>query len=342
MNELWMVRAGRDSVYVDDFLDQELVAIGWDELGPVEEGEAKDQVLERYKAAYPERSVGNAQAGVSQIVRFVNEIRVGDTVVTYDRDRRSYFVGEILSDARWSPDKIPGMPRVRQVDWTHRVTRDRLRADTKNTLGAIQTLFQVNEHATEDILDKMVPMGQPEQEYEHAGDVRPRRTEGEILREQEISVELLERAEEAIEERIVRLDWEGVQELVAGVLRAMGYRATVSPRGADRGVDIFASPDGLGLEDPRIFVEVKHRPSGSVGSPQIRSFLGGRTAGDKCLYVSTGGFTKDARYEADRASVPIQLIGVTGLRRLLVDNYEQLDDKTRSLVPLRRVYVLAD
>ncbi len=38
-----------------------------------------------------------------------------------------------------------------------------------------------------------------------------------------------------------------------------------------------------------------------MGSKEIRAFLGGRKQGDKCLYVSTGGFSKDAHYEADRA-----------------------------------------
>ena len=95
-----------------------------------------------------------------------------------------------------------------------------------------------------------------------------------------------------------------MEHFVAGLLRAMGYRTTVSPTGADRGVDVFASPDGLGLEEPRVFVEVKHRRTEAMGAQALRSFLGGRTAGDRCLYVSTGGFTKDARYEADRSAVP--------------------------------------
>ena len=66
--------------------------------------------------------------------------------------------------------------------------------------------------------------------------------------------------------RIIRLQWDQVQELCAAAfVRAMGYRTTVSPRGADRGVDVFASPDGLGLEEPRIFVEVKHHPEHQYG-----------------------------------------------------------------------------
>ncbi len=128
-----------------------------------------------------------------------------------------------------------------------------------------------------------------------------------------------------------------MQELFAGILRAMGYRARVSPVGSDRGVDIFASPDGLGLEEPRIFVEVKHR-KGKMDAPEIRSFLGGRKPGDRCLYVSTGGFTKEALYEAERASVPIQLVNLQRLRELLLEYYEQLAPETRALVPLKRVY----
>lgn len=83
----------------------------------------------------------------------------------------------------------------------------------------------------------------------------------------------------------------------------------------DRGSDVFASPDGLGLEEPRIFVEVKHRPRSTMGADEIRAFLGGRRPGDRCLYVSTGGFTKEARYKAERATVPIRLVGMTDLDR---------------------------
>jgi restriction system protein len=40
-----------------------------------------------------------------------------------------------------------------------------------------------------------------------------------------------------------------MQELVAGVLRGMGYKTIVSAKGPDRGRDILASPDGLGLSE---------------------------------------------------------------------------------------------
>ena len=47
---------------------------------------------------------------------------------------------------------------------------------------------------------------------------------------------------------------------------------------------------------------------------------------------------KEAAYEADRASVPLQLVNLERLRELVLEYYEQLDPTVRALVPLRKVY----
>ena len=117
----------------------------------------------------------------------------------------------------------------------------------------------------------------------------------------------------------------------------MGYRARVTPEGLDRGVDVLASPDGLGLEQPRIKAEVKHRPKSAMGAQDIRSFPGGLREGDRGLYISTGGFTKDARYEADHANVPCTRLDLDDRVRLVVQHDEALDVDGRALVPLVRI-----
>ena len=50
------------------------------------------------------------------------------------------------------------------------------------------------------------------------------------------------------------------QDLVAALLRAMGYYTPfVAPRGKDGGIDVIAYQDPLGTESPRIQVQIKHR-----------------------------------------------------------------------------------
>ena len=70
---------------------------------------------------------------------------------------------------------------------------------------------------------------------------------------------------------------------MAGMLKAMGYCARVTPKGPDGGRDVIASPDALGLESPRIVAEVKHR-KGAMGASAVRSFIGGLRAGDRGLH----------------------------------------------------------
>ncbi len=69
-----------------------------------------------------------------------------------------------------------------------------------------------------------------------------------------------------------------------------------------------------------------------------RTLLGALRQGDKGLYVSTGSFSKEAHYEAERANVPVTLIDLDSLVDLLTSHYESLDAETRALIPLKKFY----
>ena len=60
-------------------------------------------------------------------------------------------------------------------------------------------------------------------------------------------------------------------------------------------------------------------------------------AGDRGLCVSTVGFTKEARYEADRANVPVRLLDLDAFIRHYVEAYDKTDDETRSILSLTRI-----
>ena len=63
------------------------------------------------------------------------------------------------------------------------------------------------------------------------------------------------------------------QEIVASLLRAMGYHISwIAPPGRDGGIDILAASDPLGTKPPRIKVQVK-RQSQSVDVDGLRSFM---------------------------------------------------------------------
>lgn len=335
MTTMWMVRSGRGSDRIDEFLEHGVVAIGWEQVGKLSPKMHKDELLKAFVKTYPKDREGKRNGAASQVYRFLTEIQIGDHIVTYDRERRRYVLGKVVSNYEWKPGLIDQLPNVRRVEWTQEVNRDALGTSTRNTLGAIQTLFKLSAEASNDLLQHAAVRG--EQSESPPEPTPPIEQEEEEEARATLVNETIEKADEFIEDAINALDWSQMQQLVAGVLRAMGYRTTVADAGPDRGVDIFASPDGLGLQEPRIFVEVKHR-SAQMGAKEIRAFLGGRKKGDKCLYISTGGFSKDAHYEADRADIATTLVTLPMLRKLVVDYYESLDSEAQALVPLRRLY----
>lgn len=157
---------------------------------------------------------------------------------------------------------------------------------------------------------------------------------------------IIEEAEESawseIEEELVKTNPYDFQDMVAGLLRGMGYFVDwISPPGPDKGIDIVAHSDPLGVEGPRIKVQVK-RQANRQAVDAIRGFLAVLGDTDVGIFVSTGGFTKDAEIEArGQERRRIMLLDLKKFFDLWVEHYENIPEKQRRLLPLRPVYYLA-
>ncbi len=329
MTNAWMIRSGGGSHL--ELFESGLVGIGFGMEFSLE-GMDLDELRSAYQGAHPGASIYKVGGAVGMLDRIANIIAVGDGVVTYDPGSRVYWIGKIASDYYFDAQATV-LPHRRKVDWEKRVvSRDALKKETRNSLGSVMTIFQISPDTWEDLQagdDERTNFAVPDEDE----------IKSEIAEEK---VNVIENARERLKDRIVTLEPNEMEELLAALLRAMGFRATVSPVGPDRGVDVIASPDGLGLQEPRIKGEVKHRKTTQMGAPEIRSFIGGLRPGDRGLYLSTGGFTREARYEAERANVPVTLIDLDSLARLIETNYGTFDNEGRALLPLTRIYWPAD
>ena len=276
-----MVRGEGGSLY-EAFRERGVAAVGWNQLAAhAKPGVGRKQLIALYQSVEPQAKQGTVISGASQVWRFVNDIHDGDWVVTYSPVNRLYSIGKVTGPAEHHPEwGEQGMSLVRKVQWQEQdLPRDILGTSTKNSLGSTLTLFEVPSKAAAEVLAAL--KGKPAPTVEDEAE--------EVIADPLADIE--SQALERIKDRVNELDWDDMQQLVAGILRAMGYKTQVSPPGSDRGKDIVASPDGFGFEHPRIVVEVKHR-KGQMGSQEVRSFLGGRHKDDRGLYVSTGGFNQ--------------------------------------------------
>ena len=133
------------------------------------------------------------------------------------------------------------------------------------------------------------------------------------------------------------------QKVVAGLLKGMGYHVSwISPPGPDKGIDIVAHSDPLGVEGPRIKVQVKRTPGSKVTAEALRAFMSTLGENDIGLFVASGGFTKDAEIEArQQEKRRITLLDLQDLFDLWVEHYDSIPEAERSLLPLRFVPYLA-
>lgn len=328
---MWMVRSPSGQ-YADALLSKGIVAIGWEEAGARPSGAREpEDFYEIVRETWPESKPQQVVNSGRQLFKFFREMKIGDDVATYDSSRRIYHLGVIAGDARYDPEAgLETLPNVRPVKWQAQVSRDRLSQPTRDSLGSTLTVFQPSNVAVGELkqLAKEAPSALPVDVPLIHANVE---AEDPLANAQENSREL-------VKDKLATLSWQEMQFLVAGILRAMGYKTRVSPDGRDRGKDIVASPDALGLEHPRIFVEVKHRKE-QMGAPDVRKFIRGRDpTNDRCVYVSIGGFTTEAKYEAERSRVPLALVDSDELVDLLFAYYEASDAEVRALIPLKKTW----
>jgi restriction system protein len=154
--------------------------------------------------------------------------------------------------------------------------------------------------------------------------------------------QLEDQAIDGIKQFIIQRNAYGFQDMVAALLRAMGYHTPfVSPKGKDGGIDIIAYQDPLGIQTPRIKVQVKHYPENPIAAESIRSLKGLINSGEEVgLFVTSGRFSNEAERFAREANVHIKLINGEDFISLWQEFYNKMPDEDKSLLPLQSIYFL--
>jgi len=236
----FMVRAGNDNELVDEFESRSLVAIGWEELGDVSDVQSYEEMKARFNSTdeYSEHNSRRLAQNAGQVNRFALEMEEEHLVLSYDKTEREYLIGTVTGGYEWKPGDHPlGYPHVRRVEWEDTVSRDEFTTSTKNTLGSTLTVFSLD-----DCIDEItgVLSGETPDESEDEEDTVP------------FVDEVENQADELISDILANMDPFVFEELVAAVLRAMGYHAKKTRDSQDKGVDVIASLDSLEFKSPYI------------------------------------------------------------------------------------------
>lgn len=337
MTRLWLVRLGKNGEYEQQALEDGLLRIGFGVRQDIA-GLNRENLLTLMEKLHPDDKPAKRRNFASQINQFVNVAADGDLIVCPMKTSSNVAIGRFAGPYRPGPDG--GI--LRPVAWfPTNLSRDAFKQDLRYSLGAIMTVCEISRNDAVHRVKRLIETG-----FDPGGSLasaKPGLPAADVPdNEVEAPVNLHDLARDQIEQQIASgFSGHDFTRLVAAVLEAQGYRARVSPPGKDRGVDIVAGSGRLGLESPRVTVQVK---SGKqiVDQPVLQALIGSvqDTQADHGLIVSWGGFTKDVESRRNELFFRVRLWG----RQELVDNllavYDDLPEEIGTKLPLQRIWTL--
>lgn len=317
--KLWGIHTQDEAL----FLNQNKIAIGWKNMGDLHQIPAsRENFKSKYMETYPDAKKGSIPTSSGMLYRFCHEVQIGDYVVYPSKSDRMINIGEVTSDYVYEPEQSEYV-QMRSVKWIKHIPRTAFSQGALYEIGSAMAFFAVKNYADEYIaaLDKgFKNKSAAEDEDETIGAT---------------AEDIIESTKDFILKELSRnLKGYDLEEFVANLLQAMGYRTTVSAHGGDSGIDITAYKDEL---PPRILVQVKSQDS-DIKETTIQSLKGAMREGDYGLFVTLSNYTKNAQKYLE--STPI-IRGINGaeLVDLVLKYYDLLDDRYKKILPLKMVYI---
>ncbi len=293
--------------YTDTFEKEGYIGIGWFSNNPIDwDLSNKDFLKEKYREKFPDNPNMRVNQNVGQIYRFVNEISVGDLVISPYVDNQ-LLVGVIESELYFKEDKTSPYPWRKNVIWfKEKIDRHTLSVPLQNTLRSSLTCFKVS--SSDEILVELGLLKKSDVPSYSTSD-NPSLSNFELIRK-----------------RFLELDATEFEYLVSFMLRTLGFEPTQEiGKVGDGGIDFEGVLDVSGIASINLQVQVKRYDKGIIGEKEIRNFRGALKKDFQGCFITLSSFNKKAIESAsDKQREEIQLIDGNRFTEVFIEQYEKI------------------
>jgi len=341
---VFVARAGRNGEDEDDALELGLAIIGFEEVSSLASAQDYGQILQLVRDGLPAEKPKAQVNYAGQLWAFRLSIREGDMIVL-PRKRAPEIALGIVSGP-YSHQVVRGRPRhTLPVRWVRTaVARAEFEQDLLFSFGAFLTVCNVSRNdaarRVAAVLGGARDLGYTAEPVSQTTAATHSAPHTPIAEEAPTDLEGL--LADQIRRRIQsRFAGHALAELVEAVLRAEGWSTTLSPPGRDGGIDILAGKGALGLDSPRLCVQVKSQLE--AADVTVYRALRGSVQdfkADQGLLVCWGGFKSSVRSEAKVAHFALRLWGSQDLIDAVLRNYDRLPAEIQADLPLKQVWML--
>lgn len=342
----WLIRAGKHGEDEEFNLDNGLAGLGWNEIPDLREVESLGDLrqLIRVSKTYANKSIA-IQA--NQLWRFKTDVQVGDLVVLPLKTTRQVALGTVTKGYWYRNAEDSYNRHVVSVDWKRTdLPRSDIGQDLLYSLGSLLTICSITRNDGARRLHQLMLSGRDpgNQSPDNLVTDHHNRTVSTEVPDSPEAVDLETFARDRIREFIGQtFAGHDLSRLVARVLEAEGYTTKLSPPGPDGGIDVFAGRGPLGLDNPRIVVQVKSGTT-PVGAPVLRELNGvlSTQGADQGLLVAWGGVTRTTRREQRDQFFRVRVWDAEDLMDAVFRNYDKFDEELQAELRLKQVWTLIE
>lgn len=337
---VYLARAGRNGEDEDVALENDLAIIGFREVPDLSNVSDLDGVAKLVSGALPDRKARAQLNFARQLWAFAGRMREDDIVVLPRKLTSQIAIGRVTGRYRYQ-EVNSQFRHTRPVKWLRlEVPRTAFRQDLLYSLGAFMTVCTISRNDAVRRVQAVLsgnPDPGPSAESKKAT-VIPTAEEDET----EEAPDLAQLAHDQIVAQIQsRFAGHSLTRLVDAVLRADGWVTKVSPPGPDGGADILAGSGSLGLDSPRLCVQVKsqNNPADVTVYRTLQGTM--QTFGaQQGLLVCWGGYNRAVDKESRQAHFTVRLWDSRDLVEAIYRHYERLPAEIQAELPLKRVWLL--
>ena len=334
--KVYLARAGRHGDDEDYALEHNLAVIGFLEVPSLAGAQDYDAMVQLVQDALPDgkpRALGNF---ARQLWAFAGAMQEGDLVVLPRKITSQIAIGRVTGPYRYA-EVNTAWRHTRPVEWMRPdIPRATFEQDLLYSFGAFMTVCNISRNDAARRVAAVLE-GKPD-----PGLSVPTKAPVPTDIEPPEVPDLTQLAHDQIVARIQsRFTGHALARLVAAVLQADGWETKISPPGADGGVDILAGRGSLGLDAPRLCVQVKSQNS-PADVTVYRTLQGTMQTfkAEQGLLVCWGGVNKVVLVESRQGHFMVRLWDSRDLVRAIYRTYERLPAEIQAELPLKQVWML--
>ena len=254
--KVYLARAGRHGDDEDYALEHNLAVIGFLEVPSLAGAQDYDAMVQLCKTRCPMGSLAPSGTLLDNCGPSRVRCRRGDLVVLPRKITSQIAIGRVTGPYRYA-EVNTAWRHTRPVEWMRPdIPRATFEQDLLYSFGAFMTVCNISRNDAARRVAAVLE-GKPDPGLS-VSTKAPVPTE---IETPEVP-DLTQLAHDQIVARIQsRFTGHALARLVAAVLQADGWETKISPPGADGGVDILAGRGSLGLDAPRLCVQVKSQNS---------------------------------------------------------------------------------